>query len=188
MTARKKCFEKLIFNFQYLLISFETNVFCLVLFRKMSAHIFLFMTCLYAVVFLDPENYITKTLKAIKFEVNSLVETERAKKLYPFSQKKLLIIYDSIITFFFEKNFFYRIVFFKSGKTISSEQTVALFFLQFIVCLLFKLKTRLIYCFILKTSVDIVDKLNCLETFKDQPGMVSLIKGLQSEFDSLKSK
>ena len=36
--------------------------------------------------------------------------------------------------------------------------------------------------------MDIVDKLNCLETFKDQLGMVSLIKGLQSEFDSLKSK
>ena len=36
--------------------------------------------------------------------------------------------------------------------------------------------------------MDIVDNLNCLETFKDQPGMVSLIKGLQSEFDSLKSK
>ena len=101
MITRKKCFEKLIFNFQYVLISFETKVFCLVLFRKMSAHIFLFMTCLYAVVFLDPENYITRTLKAIKFEVNSLVETERAKKLYQLSQKKLLIIYDSIITFFF---------------------------------------------------------------------------------------
>ena len=33
-----------------------------------------------------------------------------------------------------------------------------------------------------------MDLMECLETFKDQPGMISIIKGLQSEFDFLKSK
>ena len=33
-----------------------------------------------------------------------------------------------------------------------------------------------------------MDIVECSDTFKDQPGMVSLIKSLQSEFDSLKSK
>ena len=37
-------------------------------------------------------------------------------------------------------------------------------------------------------SVDIVDLMECLDTFKDQPGMISIIKGLQSEFDFLKFK
>ena len=37
-------------------------------------------------------------------------------------------------------------------------------------------------------SVDIVGLMECLDNFKDQPGMVSLIEGFQSEFDSLKSK
>ena len=33
-----------------------------------------------------------------------------------------------------------------------------------------------------------MDIMECSDTFKDQPGMVSLTKGLQSEFDSLKTK
>ena len=37
-------------------------------------------------------------------------------------------------------------------------------------------------------SVDTVDIMECLDNFKDQPGILSLIKCLQSDFGSLKSK